>query len=707
MASLEAGRELADRYVLKERLGDGGHAEVWAAVDTRDGQLVALKFLHLLSCSAEEALQVLRHEARMVQQLEHPGVLQVEEPQRDGDYVFLPVEYASGGSAASLRGAHWQRVLPVLLQVAQVLEHAHARGVVHRDIKPGNVLFDAAGRVRVADFGTSARTGSSEAPADGSPFSAGPQQLRGDVADPADDVYGLGALTYELLTRYPPFYPHFDALRVQTQDPPRPVPVHPAPAGVLDLAQAMLARDAAARPSLAEVIAAFEHSLATAVVPDEGSMIIEASTQAAPAKPLSDRVRRGVAWWGLGAAVAVAALVVLNLPKPEPAATLPEPGEVAAPISVADALVVEPSSPLEPGSVEAGDAGAADAGGTSQDPAAAAAMSLPDALRNGQQALEEYRPAQARAAFQRALALQADHPAAMAGLSAAARQQELLAKLAEGTQAEAAGDPLAARERYRLLLASQPDFAPARSSLARVEARLADLEFEDHLAVAAGALRAGRVDEAADAYARAAAIHPREARVLDGQQRIAEIELDRQNALDLATGTTLEEGERWNQAIAHYRAVLERMSSLQFAQDGLARSERRAALDQELADYLARPERLAAPAVRQAAQRAMARGESSAATGAPRLRAQLVSLQAVLDGFNQPVRVAITSDNSTRVSVMQVGELGVFQARELSLPPGKYTFIGRRDGFRDVRLELSLAPGQRATALSVQCTERI
>jgi hypothetical protein len=71
------------------------------------------------------------------------------------------------------------------------------------------------------------------------------------------------------------------------------------------------------------------------------------------------------------------------------------------------------------------------------------------------------------------------------------------------------------------------------------------------------------------------------------------------------------------------------------------------------------------------------------------------------------VRVAITSDNSTRVSVTQVGELGVFQARELSLPPGKYTFIGRRDGFRDVRLELSLAPGQRVTALSVQCTERI
>jgi hypothetical protein len=707
MASLEAGRQLADRYVLQERLGDGGHAEVWAALDSRDGQLVALKFLHLLSCSVEEALQVLRHESRMVRRLEHPGVLRVEEPQRDGDYVFLPVEYASGGSAANLRGAPWQRLLPVLLQVARVLEHAHSRGVVHRDIKPGNVLFDAAGKVRVADFGTSARTGSSETPADGSPFSASPQQLRGEAANPADDVYGLGALTYELLTRYPPFYPHFDAVRVQTQDPARPAPVHPAPATVLDLAQAMLARDAAARPSLAAVVAEFERSLEMTVAPEEGSVVIEASTPN-PSAPGPARSLRGTAWWGLGAAVVAAAAVVLTLPQPEPAAPLPELGAAAAPIRVADAIVVEPVAGVEPGTpgtVETAAAGVASAAAP-EDAAAAAPLSLADALQTGQQALDEYRPAQARAAFQRALALQADHPEAMAGLAAAARQQDLLAKLAEGTRAEAAGDPVAARDRYRLLLANQPDFAPAGSALARVEARLADQAFEDHLAAAAGAMRAGRVSDAADAYSRAAAIHPREARVLDGQQRVAEIQRDHQNALDLATGTTLEEGERWDQAIVHYRAVLERMPSLQFAQEGLARSERRAALDQELADYLARPERLAAPAVRQAAQRAMARGEASA-TGAPRLRTQLVSLQAVLDEFNQPVRVAITSDNSTRVSVTQVGELGVFQARELSLPPGKYTFIGRRDGFRDVRLELSLAPGQRVTALSVQCTERI
>ena len=71
------------------------------------------------------------------------------------------------------------------------------------------------------------------------------------------------------------------------------------------------------------------------------------------------------------------------------------------------------------------------------------------------------------------------------------------------------------------------------------------------------------------------------------------------------------------------------------------------------------------------------------------------------------MRVAITSDNSTEVSVTPVGQLGAFRLRELDLKPGHYTIIGRRDGFRDVRLELDVAPGQQETKLSVQCTERI
>jgi serine/threonine protein kinase len=261
MASLEPGIRLAARYVLRERLGDGGHAEVWAADDEVAGARVALKFMHLQSCNADEAMMVLRHEAQMSQRVAHPGVLKVGDPQRDGWTVFLPMEHAAGGDVGQLRGAPWRRLLPVLLQVARVLEHAHSRGVVHRDIKPGNVLLDSAGVVRVTDFGAASRTGSTAALSAGSPFFASPQQLRGDAATTADDVYGLGALAYDLLTQHPPYYPHFDPQHVQRVDPARPVPVQPAPAQLLDFIHSMLARRGEARPDLRQVMLVFEQCL--------------------------------------------------------------------------------------------------------------------------------------------------------------------------------------------------------------------------------------------------------------------------------------------------------------------------------------------------------------------------------------------------------------------------------------------------------------
>jgi hypothetical protein len=264
MASLEPGIRLAARYVLLERLGDGGHAEVWAAQDETTGVRVALKFMHLHSCSADEALVVLRHEAQMSQRLAHAGVLKVGEPQRDGWVVFLPMEHAVGGDVSRLRGASWRKLLPVLLQVARVLEHAHSRGVVHRDIKPGNVLLDDNGLVRVTDFGTASRTGSTVALSAGSPFFASPQQLRGDAATTSDDVYGLGALAYDLLTGRPPYYPDFDPQLVQREDPPRPVPAQPAPDGLIDFVHCMLARDGATRPDLRQVMLAFEQYIDSA-----------------------------------------------------------------------------------------------------------------------------------------------------------------------------------------------------------------------------------------------------------------------------------------------------------------------------------------------------------------------------------------------------------------------------------------------------------
>lgn len=690
MATLEAGRLLANRYLLEDRIGDGGHAEVWKARDAHAGRHVALKFLHLSSGSGDAALAVLRHEADMVHGLEHAGVLQVADPLRDGPFVFLPMDFAAGGDASWLRGAPWQRVLPVLLQTARVLEHVHVRGVVHRDLKARNVLFDALGNVLLSDFGAAARIGSGDAPAAGSPFSASPQQLRDEPAAPADDVYGLGALAYELLTRYPPFYPNFDARRVQTEDPDAPVPVHPAPADILALVQSMLARDGAQRPDLDTVIRVFEQHLATggAVTGDDAEYVVEAR---GPANAPSSTAARRNPWrllpWAIGIAAAAGLAALVWMPRPAAVAVRASAAPVAQTLRVADAVV-------------------------SAGPAAAPAATVPaaaspeDALRAGRSALAAMQPERARSAFQHALVLQPGLAAAAQGVTAAERLAAQLAQLAEGARLEARGELVAAAGQYHQLVSGDAGFTPARTSLARVQQRLRQQKLDDLIDAGTQALQRGQIVQAGAAYRQAAEIEPRDPRLRAGQQRLAEVLADQRNADDLATGAQLEAAEDWDAAVAHYRAVLARDARLGFAQDGLARSERRAGLDRELRDYLARPERLTAQSVQAAAERAMARAQATAGES-PRLQQQLGQLRELFAQLALQVRVAISSDNSTQVTVAPLGDLGSFSRRELELRPGHYTVIGRRDGFRDVRYELEISPGQYPAALSVQCTERI
>ncbi|MET0280949.1 MAG: protein kinase [Steroidobacteraceae bacterium] len=685
---LQPGRLLAQRYLLQERLGDGGHAEVWAALDVQQERRVALKFLHLRSCSPEQALPVLRHEAQMAQRLDHPGVLRVADPQRDGALVFLPMDYAAGGDAATLRGAPWQQLLPVLLEVARVLEHAHSRGVVHRDIKPGNVLFDELGALRVSDFGTSARTGSCEAMAAGSPFSASPQQLRDEPATTADDVYGLGALAYELLTRYPPFYPQFDAQRVQVQEPAPPVPVHAAPPVLLALVQRMLARDTQARPDLGEVMRIFESCLAEARLSPDPGVAIEPLPPAVPVKPRAAR-RSALGYWVLGATSIAGITTLLWLPPPRPGAVAMQTPAGEPIRSVADAVIDGAPAP-------------AIAAPAADDQA----QQLAAQLRTGNQALAAYQPALARASFQQALAVHSDSTEAQAGLAATARLESLLEGFAAGMKLEMQGELTAAQARYQTVLAQRADFTPAAAALARVRERVQQQRVEDLLATGADALREGRVAAAQSAYGQAADAAPQDPRVVEGQRRVAEVLENERNTADLATGVALEAAERWDEAVAHYRGASARSETLQFAQDGLLRSERRAQLDHELDDYLARPERLTAAAVRRAAEQAAARGEASS-SGSPRLQQQLQRLRAALQALTVQVPVAIISDDSTQVHIAPAGDLGSFLWRELQLAPGQYTVTGTRDGFRDVRYELTIAPGQQGAQLSVRCTEPI
>lgn len=210
----QIGRVLAGRYRLVAPIGTGASAHVYAAHDVRLHRRVAVKLLHP-SLAAEPAfLRRFRAEARAAAALNHPNVLRVFDWGEEEDGPFLVLEYLGGGSLRALLDASPRlspaQVAQIGAQAAQGLAYAHRRGLVHRDVKPANLLFDDEGRLRVADFGLAralAEAASTEplGAVLGTARYASPEQAEGRPVDDRTDVYSLALVLYEALTGRVPF----------------------------------------------------------------------------------------------------------------------------------------------------------------------------------------------------------------------------------------------------------------------------------------------------------------------------------------------------------------------------------------------------------------------------------------------------------------------------------------------------------------------
>ncbi|MFB4196854.1 Stk1 family PASTA domain-containing Ser/Thr kinase [Streptomyces carpaticus] len=202
------GHVLDGRYRVDERIAVGGMATVYRAVDTRLERELAVKVMHPSLADDEEFTERFIREAKSVARLDHQNIVGVLDQGRDGDYVYLAMEYVAGCTLRDLlreRGALAPRaVLDIMEPLLAGLGAAHRAGLVHRDIKPENVLIGAGGRVKVADFGlargvdhqTSADTGTLL----GTVSYLAPERIEHGTADQRADVYACGVLLYELLT---------------------------------------------------------------------------------------------------------------------------------------------------------------------------------------------------------------------------------------------------------------------------------------------------------------------------------------------------------------------------------------------------------------------------------------------------------------------------------------------------------------------------
>ncbi len=327
----------ADRYRLDSRIATGGMGEVWRATDTRLGRTVAVKLLKDEYADDPTFRTRFTSEAQHAAALHHPGVAAVYDygsgAEGDDARPYLVMELVDGEPLSTLladrRPMDAEVVRDLMAQAADAIGAAHAAGIVHRDVKPGNLMITPDRRVKITDFGI-ARAAEGMALTQtgqvmGTPQYLSPEQAQGGTATPASDVYSLGVVAFECLAARRPFVgdtPVLTAL-AHLRDPIPDLPPD-VPSDLAAVVRRSLAKDPAERYADASELAAAFRDPATAVlaataVAPAAAPATQVMTSSAPLPPAApppspQKKRRDLPWvWILLALVVIAAIIVLAL----------------------------------------------------------------------------------------------------------------------------------------------------------------------------------------------------------------------------------------------------------------------------------------------------------------------------------------------------------------------------------------------------------
>lgn len=318
MAEVSEGSIVDNRYRVLRRLGGGGMADVWLAEDTHLQRQVALKILHRRFLQDQEFVARFQREAEHAAGLTHPNIVAVYDRGSDGDVNYIAMRYVQGPTLKELidRGLSPDQAVALVRQVLEGARFAHRNGIVHRDLKPQNVIVDEEGKAVVTDFGI-ARAGVSEITQTGSvmgtPQYLSPEQAQGFEVTPVSDLYSIGVILYEALTRRVPFEADSAvaiAMKQVAETPQRPSSINQQVSPALDaVVMRALEKEPGQRFQSADAfIAALDAALKDPGV-SQGTAAFAAVAPVAEEEPLEDRKRNWWLWGALVAAILIGLLI--------------------------------------------------------------------------------------------------------------------------------------------------------------------------------------------------------------------------------------------------------------------------------------------------------------------------------------------------------------------------------------------------------------
>ncbi|MFF7308450.1 protein kinase [Streptomyces sp. NPDC008137] len=309
-----AGRLIAGRYRLIAKLGHGGMGTVWRAEDETVDREVAVKEPrvpdHLPDRERANAFERMRREARAAARLDHPAVVDVHDVAVVDDQPWIVMELVRGrslGDALQEGTLSAREAARIGLEVLGALEAAHAAGILHRDVKPDNVLLGRYDRVVLTDFGIAQIEGETSLTDTGgfvgSPEYIAPERVLGQRPGPASDLWSLGVVLYAATEGVSPFRRSNTPATLQSVLNATPAPPASAPGPLAEVITALLHKDPARRPNAAQVRARLEAAANPPAA--QPTQVVRATAQGAAGRGI--RLGRG-AWTGLGVAVVVAAV---------------------------------------------------------------------------------------------------------------------------------------------------------------------------------------------------------------------------------------------------------------------------------------------------------------------------------------------------------------------------------------------------------------